>query len=626
MVRKAQGLPLNTIIIAIIVIVVLVVLVLIFTGQMTIFGDTLGVFQCRGLDCDIIPGSLSDGSIYGSGVRVSVPDRVAVGNPVEVVVDDLEGIIASTGIYATSPSSGTVPGGTGGAIAVQRPRDIITGRVIDDGGGAGNRTFTIRYEETHTVGVYPYQVIGTLHNGTQVLLAEGQFTVYDPEAIIVDIKTIQFGPNPTVMGHPVHFVVTYDAEEDIHTGYGLLRRQGSNGAFGTDNVREIFMEILQTDHEDAVLYALIGDTTPLSQGNWVLDEDWLTFFTESGALVRVSLPDNIPTLEVMPPESCTDSSRCMQETPFCVETEDGLGCMTSCASLGMKAGDASSCCEGLVFDAVRGACYESGNEFTFVIVPLGYPSYLYSIYRERAYEVIQAFREELPIRECTHEEIGFRFVIVDDMECIEECQYTIVANNRFAINAERQRNIESCFSEALECAERNVDGRVDRVIGLSANFWEYYYYSGGELVSDVLYSGIARLYGRVGLSMAEFPPPKDAASIALHESGHTFGLHHLSCNPREEWIDTDYPAGACSGVNHQDCQPSCTEPIDYRCSVPPYTCSPEEFERCLSNPEYNKGFLMDYCDPYGVFGPAGYDYMKYESDMYNALVVCGAIS
>ncbi|MFT4309947.1 MAG: hypothetical protein ACMXYL_05685 [Candidatus Woesearchaeota archaeon] len=40
--KKAQGLPLNTIIIAIIVIVVLVVIILIFTGQIVIFDDTVG--------------------------------------------------------------------------------------------------------------------------------------------------------------------------------------------------------------------------------------------------------------------------------------------------------------------------------------------------------------------------------------------------------------------------------------------------------------------------------------------------------------------------------------------------------------------------------------------------------
>ncbi|MFT4309946.1 MAG: hypothetical protein ACMXYL_05680 [Candidatus Woesearchaeota archaeon] len=43
--RKGQGLPLNTIIIAIIVIVVLVVIILIFTGQIVIFGE--GTDQAR---------------------------------------------------------------------------------------------------------------------------------------------------------------------------------------------------------------------------------------------------------------------------------------------------------------------------------------------------------------------------------------------------------------------------------------------------------------------------------------------------------------------------------------------------------------------------------------------------
>ncbi len=46
--NKAQGLPLNTIIIAILVIIVLVVIVLIFTGKMGFFGKSLDT--CEG-DC-----------------------------------------------------------------------------------------------------------------------------------------------------------------------------------------------------------------------------------------------------------------------------------------------------------------------------------------------------------------------------------------------------------------------------------------------------------------------------------------------------------------------------------------------------------------------------------------------
>ena len=58
--RNAQGLPLNTIIIAIIVLIVLVVLIFIFTGQIGKFGR--GIDSCSGrcadktLDCD--PGEL----------------------------------------------------------------------------------------------------------------------------------------------------------------------------------------------------------------------------------------------------------------------------------------------------------------------------------------------------------------------------------------------------------------------------------------------------------------------------------------------------------------------------------------------------------------------------------------
>ena len=47
--KKAQGLPLNTIIIAIIVIVVLVVVILIFTGQLR--GFQIGAREASGTNC-----------------------------------------------------------------------------------------------------------------------------------------------------------------------------------------------------------------------------------------------------------------------------------------------------------------------------------------------------------------------------------------------------------------------------------------------------------------------------------------------------------------------------------------------------------------------------------------------
>jgi hypothetical protein len=55
--KKGQGLPLNTIIIAIIVIVVLVVIILIFTGQIKIFGE--GTDQARN-ECQRAFGICSD--------------------------------------------------------------------------------------------------------------------------------------------------------------------------------------------------------------------------------------------------------------------------------------------------------------------------------------------------------------------------------------------------------------------------------------------------------------------------------------------------------------------------------------------------------------------------------------
>ena len=66
--KKGQGLPLNTIIIAIIVIVVLVVIILIFTGQINIFQRTANACLARGGFCSAdacAPGTeLTAGNAY----------------------------------------------------------------------------------------------------------------------------------------------------------------------------------------------------------------------------------------------------------------------------------------------------------------------------------------------------------------------------------------------------------------------------------------------------------------------------------------------------------------------------------------------------------------------------------
>jgi len=59
--KKAQGLPLNTIIIAALVLIVLVVLTLIFTGRINMFGK--GLDYCEG-DC-VQTATCTDGTTLG---------------------------------------------------------------------------------------------------------------------------------------------------------------------------------------------------------------------------------------------------------------------------------------------------------------------------------------------------------------------------------------------------------------------------------------------------------------------------------------------------------------------------------------------------------------------------------
>ena len=63
--KKAQGLSLNTIIIAALVIMVLVILILVFTGRMGNFSSSSESCQAKGGRCDI---DCDDGEMEGIGV------------------------------------------------------------------------------------------------------------------------------------------------------------------------------------------------------------------------------------------------------------------------------------------------------------------------------------------------------------------------------------------------------------------------------------------------------------------------------------------------------------------------------------------------------------------------------
>lgn len=56
--RKAQGLPLSTIVIAALVLIVLVILILVFTGKIRIFGAGLEDCEAKGGKCQAMCGPM----------------------------------------------------------------------------------------------------------------------------------------------------------------------------------------------------------------------------------------------------------------------------------------------------------------------------------------------------------------------------------------------------------------------------------------------------------------------------------------------------------------------------------------------------------------------------------------
>ncbi|MFT4309480.1 MAG: hypothetical protein ACMXYL_03255 [Candidatus Woesearchaeota archaeon] len=630
--KKAQGLPLNTIIIAIIVIVVLVVLILLFTGQMTIFGDTLGVFQCRGLDCDIIPGGLSDGIVHRTGVTVSVPDRVAVGNPVEVVVDDREGIIASTGIYATSPSSGTVPGGTGGAIAVQRSQKTITGRVIDDGGGAGRRTFTIIFEDTHTVGVYPYQVIGTLHNGTRIILAEGEFRVYDPDSEEHVVRVVSYHPNNVPYTEPIIVMMSIAKGSPVKTIQTTLVKDEQLYSH-LDYEFHLLLNKVRTDNDYDVYMATIDYAKEYHEGLWSLSRELTIFLDEDDNELDVIMPSQIPKLIIQSSLYCDDSKDCPEQYPYCVSTQEGLKCSSSCSKAAEYASDQDSCCEGLSFHRDTSICYNAHAPFTIAIMPFNLDESQSIEYQIIAENIIAAIREKTPIRDCIMEHAAFRYVIIEEYDCIQNCNNTVYLSEYESPTA----YVQDCRRELYECALQHVPEpkSVDRVIGIMPAKLDIYWITEDKPFYSFI--GTAEIPGRTALLTLPSGIPEqyyDIEGSALHEIGHTFGLKHLSCQPKVDG-EIKIPDGACTGPNHNDCQPSCIEPaiipMDCGSFISFETCLEDEhydfynLHLCFSELEHNKDYIMNYCHPYNEYGPAGYAYIRDQSAMTPGLVICGAV-
>ena len=499
---------------------------------------------------------------------------------------------------------------------------------IDPGEGVFER---LEYRDTYSPGTYLVEVVATYPNGSREVIHSGRVHVVDPErtGTVLDIA---FVPSRVQYGESARLAITLTTDTDVSTIVGMIRHESETPPFiEGEGARNLAFTEASSVQGTVFSATIRGDVQQsLQEGTWILEESHLLFRDAQGRRLEISLPEDLPTLEIVGSVECTSSDDCGPDEPYCVWADQGFRCSNRCASEGSRASDEDSCCVQLAHLPGINTCYMPGDRFTFVFVPLGYSEERLNEYRRDVERIVQAISTRLPIRECTSERAGFHYVRVDALDCIEACTYQFDAMTPAAqdsLNDLLRQELENCKQEALECAQRHVEPgtRIDRVVGLSVEHW-YANVPGmrtGQTRRVGLALGVSDLPGRRSITAIDQLTGRVEPDLVLHEIGHGFGLYHLSCS-----VNENLPGGACSGPNHHDCQPSCTSPIQLSCTdtTQESSCSEEEIIRCLSDTRYNEGLLMSYCrNTDSEYGLSGYDHIRSQNDLRSALVNCGAI-
>ena len=194
----------------------------------------------------------------------------------------------------------------------------------------------------------------------------------------------------------------------------------------------------------------------------------------------------------------------------------------------------------------NGKCQEA---FTLVVVPLGISENKKEDYYQYSKNEMDFFRDNSPLRESKNDKKSLRVHYINPSLCSSntKCSYS---------------TSHYCYEETTECIRRSgLSGIANKVVSIVDN--------------SMGVCGFAWIGGNININKL------DCKATPAHELGHNFGLYHIE--PKEKPITSrcGKPAGACSGVNAEDCKDSNA----YR-------------------------DIMSYCSPEDHFGPQAYNYMK----------------
>lgn len=311
-------------VIAAIVGLVLGIVMLIFIDHARSFQESVERNRCIGADC----GFASEARV--GGVFVTYPSTVYAGERAVFVVTDENRRFADVRIEGSGKDRITA-----GAISP------ISARLIDP----GPTVHTVSYDDTDEPGSYEYTIIGTTHDGEEVVIERGVLRVLESQGIVRARAVVDA---PDRFPSPGRLTVRVEADPRYESGRLIF----------VSSDRVVRVDLMWTG-EGVLAGQSYGG---LDEGVYVLDPDASRLVADEEHPLDPSISRIV---RVTAPIACASSSDCDDAMPFCT---DGY-CSEVCAAFGERATDAQACCADHVLEA--GVCRLPGAPLRIVLVPIG---------------------------------------------------------------------------------------------------------------------------------------------------------------------------------------------------------------------------------------------------------------
>lgn len=314
----------DMLVIAAIVGVVLAILMLIFVDNARSFQESIDRNRCVGVEC----GFASEARV--GGVFVSYPSSVYAGERAVFRIIDEDRRFDRVRVEVSGDERVT-----GGVVSP------LSARLIDP----GPTVHTTSYDDTDEPGSYPYTIIGTTHEGDDVVIERGVLRVLESQGVVRARAVVD---TPDRFPSPGRLTIRVEADPRYESGRLIF----------ASSDRVVRVDLMWTGEGVLAGQSYEG----LDEGIYVLDPDASRLIADAEHPLDASLTS---VIRVTPPLACASSSECNDAMPYCT---DGY-CSPVCAAFGERASDAQACCADHVLE--DGVCRLPGAPLRIVLVPVG---------------------------------------------------------------------------------------------------------------------------------------------------------------------------------------------------------------------------------------------------------------